>query len=511
MTITQNLIASDVQQQELDALVGLFELSLPNNAGTAYFTPTSGHQSSDATTYTSIQFRSKDGGTTNTYVSFPIQLDGFEMRTEGATNRPVLTIANLGQQLITALGGNITSYNDLIGQTLVYRQTFKKYLVGQASAGTGVPTELPSVSYKVSRVQAETPTFVSFELAVVYDLEGIKIPRRIVTGKFCSWQYQSEQYIIAPNTTGKNGCPWPVDGLVQVPAVTVPTDGSPATATGANAITSFNTHNFYFTPKNNPLITDTFAASSDVAAYNASTSTYTSSSYVFTSETIVTLTCTMAQSGVNVVNLPANSTLLKAGDTVTGGSGVTVPSGTVIQSGVNEDGLAGTLILSNNITATSISSVPLTFTRKRYWQSLFTTGVAGNTPSTASNVWKEAFVYKTWSASLDRAFTAQGQFVSHPISVYNEDTGASANKVVIWKSLKDHSASSDRAPSINSSFWVRGDLCGKTLKSCQCRFAGLPFIKLDGSRNTQSNQPPIGKKEQATRLPFGAFPGTAKF
>lgn len=96
--------------------------------------------------------------------------------------------------------------------------------------------------------------------------------------------------------------------------------------------------------------------------------------------------------------------------------------------------------------------------------------------------------------------------------VYPEDSPYDANDFVeytlegqttIWKASAD--VPDNQAPYPGSPYWVRGDLCGKTLNSCKCRFQFVP--ETQGT----SNSIPSVDKDTKPRLPFGAFIGSLKF
>ena len=197
-----DIIATDAQKQEIESpIVNLFELEYGSNR--YYF-----HEGlSDS--LASIQFRDKTAPyTVRTYSAIPIDLSGMEVSADGASNRPELTIANVTSDLKDTLG--ITLYKQLVGAKLIKRQTLEKYLVGepQDSGTSNPPIEFNTVSYRIDRVSSETNLFVTFELAALYDLQGIKLPRRLAVGKFCSWVYQGEQI------NGVGGCTWNVSGFL---------------------------------------------------------------------------------------------------------------------------------------------------------------------------------------------------------------------------------------------------------------------------------------------------------
>ena len=115
-----NLIATDLQGQEVDSpILDLFELTYGGN--TYYF-----HAGVEED-LTTVQFRDKESPSTiRTYTPIPIIFDGMEISSSGAVSRPNLTVANVTSDLKNTVG--ITRYKDLIGATLVRRQTLQKYL-----------------------------------------------------------------------------------------------------------------------------------------------------------------------------------------------------------------------------------------------------------------------------------------------------------------------------------------------------------------------------------------------
>ena len=248
-----NVIASDVQGQYIDSpIVTLFELEI--NGSFVYF-----HSGVDVS-LGDIQFISLDGSTVNTYIPLPIEIDNMEIQADGAQSRPEITMANVTTIFKNALNG--LKNKDLIGKTLIRRQTLARHLVGgNPGSSTGqIPIEFPTRRYIIDRISSETGTHISFELASPLDLEGIDLPRRRIIGKYCSWAYQGFY-----STPSYGGCTWKKDSKY-----------SHANTAGNTA--KFN--HFYFTEDDNPIIP---ATSPEIyAAYSAST-TYTTSSIVMES------------------------------------------------------------------------------------------------------------------------------------------------------------------------------------------------------------------------------------
>ena len=307
-----NVIATDLQTLEIgsqdsgttaadNALVELFEVTLPgplsSGETTLYFHPGLGSDLTDVqfrertaptnpvtagnfiigntytiatgTGFTSVGATNNTAGTSfvatgvgtgtgtanqtdnsiKTYIAMPMMLDGLNLQADGASNRPALTIANIGSLLQSAMG--TFKFEDLIGQRLTRRQTLKKYLFGE-DEDASPPVEFPTQQYILDRVAAEDGLSITFEVATPFDLENIQIPRRVVVGKYCSWKYQG-------HASGRGGgCTWNTDGAVNY-----------------NGDGTVRAHKAYFDFDDRPLI----ATESITATFNASTA-YTTSDYI---------------------------------------------------------------------------------------------------------------------------------------------------------------------------------------------------------------------------------------
>ena len=226
-----NLIATDVQGTTVDSgVVSLFEITLLHSGNTFYFCEGIGDDLED------IQMRDKEvPSNIRTYKAIPMQIEGVEVSATGASARPTITIANVSSLLKDTVG--VTDYDEVVGATVVRRQTMQKYLYGE-SGDANPPIEMPTLKYRVDRVASENQLAVQFELAAVYDLEGVTIPRRVVVGKFCSWMYQGQ----ALEQNG--GCVWRADSVVRARSSTIPSS-SP-----------YN-YNIFYNAKDQPLLTQT--------------------------------------------------------------------------------------------------------------------------------------------------------------------------------------------------------------------------------------------------------------
>jgi lambda family phage minor tail protein L len=193
-------IIRDLQKQDPGAnLVVLYELELPSG-NTLYFH--SGLQANTA----NVTFDN------NNYYNIPAEITGIEINSDGVSSRPTLTVANVLSTFRDALGSSYT-YNDLLGKKFTRRRTLSSYL-----------TSNPAVEYTkdvfyIDRISSKSIISVTFELASPYDLEGAKLPARIILGGGCSWRYQGADPGLSASLK-EGGCTWSRFSQVVVQGVT---------------------------------------------------------------------------------------------------------------------------------------------------------------------------------------------------------------------------------------------------------------------------------------------------
>jgi phage-related protein len=206
-----------VQLQEIDqGYVELFDFTLPSGTVVHLFKGLE-----DGTE--SIYFPSKDGSELNEYIAMPLELTGVEVTSSGASNRPTLSMANIpsltrtlasnettledikeGEVEALLSGEGIYTNEDFLGTVVEYRSTLTSYLKEEGDVAS-FPVEFPSHRFVLDRVSSENNIIVQFELATVFDLEGVKLPSRQINGRYCPWQYQGHAL------SNQGGCTWPLD------------------------------------------------------------------------------------------------------------------------------------------------------------------------------------------------------------------------------------------------------------------------------------------------------------
>ena len=175
-------IITDLQKINPSAIIELFSLTLDSTlhgASTVYRF----HNGSSLVSNGDIVWAG------NSYVKMPIQAEGFAFQ-KGQLPRPKLIVSNaLGTITAILLTVNqTTTGNDLTGATVTRIRTLARYLDaanfpgGTNPLGTPDPTaEFPQEIYKIDRKSAENREIVEFELAAVFDLVGIRAPKRQCT------------------------------------------------------------------------------------------------------------------------------------------------------------------------------------------------------------------------------------------------------------------------------------------------------------------------------------------
>lgn len=122
-----------------------------------------------------------------TYTSFPIEAGGFDISTKGQMAQPEITVANIFGTFSDA----ISSADDLVGAKVIRRRTLFKYLDNGPSPDSS--QEFPDDIFYVERKSGETNITVTWQLASKIDLEGLLLPRRVITQDHCLWRYRGPE------------------------------------------------------------------------------------------------------------------------------------------------------------------------------------------------------------------------------------------------------------------------------------------------------------------------------
>ncbi len=123
------------------------------------------------------------------YLRFPIKAEGFAFQ-RGQLPRPNISISNLSSvPSISALlltVNETTAGNDLTGAVVTRIRTLAKFIDASnfadgRNSNADPSAEFPREIYYIDRKSAENRDIVSWELAAVFDLAGVRVPKRQCT------------------------------------------------------------------------------------------------------------------------------------------------------------------------------------------------------------------------------------------------------------------------------------------------------------------------------------------
>jgi lambda family phage minor tail protein L len=133
------------------------------------------------------------------YTAAPVQAEGFELNSRGTLPVPRLsiTVSPEGIPLFANLKSKIAIYGDLIGAKVTRIKTLAKYLdavnfTNGINPDADPNASFPSDIFYIDRKSQENKSFMEFELASILDVEGLKLPARIVSADRCVTSYRGE-------------------------------------------------------------------------------------------------------------------------------------------------------------------------------------------------------------------------------------------------------------------------------------------------------------------------------
>lgn len=145
------------------------------------------------------------------YTPLPIEAEGFEWNGQGSLPRPTLRVSNIMGTITTLL---LTLPDGLEGARVTRIRTLGRYLdsvnfseatnlyvqAGYWDSGYVIGlnpsadplAEWPREVYFIDRKSTENRDVIEFELASVFDLAGVRAPRRQCVTR-CQWKYRSSE------------------------------------------------------------------------------------------------------------------------------------------------------------------------------------------------------------------------------------------------------------------------------------------------------------------------------
>ena len=185
-------VFSEIQKINPSSIIELFVLQLVSSLhGTSSVLPSSNnenniyrfHAGSNLNANGEIVWAGKS------YMRFPVTAEGFAFQ-RGQLPRPKLTVSNATglMSLILESVNLVTVGNDLTGATVTRIRTMARFLDAVNFPGSSNPLGTPDPTaefkreiYTVDRKATENREIVEFELAAVFDLAGVRAPKRQCT------------------------------------------------------------------------------------------------------------------------------------------------------------------------------------------------------------------------------------------------------------------------------------------------------------------------------------------
>lgn len=174
----------------MGALVTLFQLDLTSFGDIVYNFTMDGKPTGANLVFGGISFTPID-----------IEANGFEWGGSGTPPTPTIKISNASM----AISALLTKY-DLVGATLTRIRTFRNFLDDGA---TPDPTaKFPIDVFRVERKTAHNKVFAEFELAVIFDQEGVMLPARQCLRDACTHIYRRWNETTGAFDYTKTTCPY---------------------------------------------------------------------------------------------------------------------------------------------------------------------------------------------------------------------------------------------------------------------------------------------------------------
>lgn len=128
-----------------------------------------------------------------TYTAFPIKMDEAAMNGQGQLVRPKITVSNIKGFVSSLLLNN----QSLIGAKFTRTKVFARFIDAVNFPRNKNPYGIPDPSaaydpdiFYVNRKIVENQQIVQWELASPLDVDGVKLPRRMIMANVCGFKYR---------------------------------------------------------------------------------------------------------------------------------------------------------------------------------------------------------------------------------------------------------------------------------------------------------------------------------
>ena len=146
-----------------------------------------------------------------TYTQKIVSAGGFEITGSNKLPQPKLTFTNVDGSMFAMN----RAYDDLLGFRVIRIRTFRRFLRsigGTNNSGYNANAHYTPEQWYVNRKMEESVVGCVYELASVFDVEGIRFPKRRMYSNYCPFAYKGPECQYDGNETS---CPKTLEGCKE--------------------------------------------------------------------------------------------------------------------------------------------------------------------------------------------------------------------------------------------------------------------------------------------------------
>ena len=174
-----------------DALLDLYAIDIGSTGGSADWSGPVYLVSPEQTGGVAVEYVNIAGAVV-CYDPFPVSAGGFELTGSNKLPQPKITFSNVSGWLFDLN----RRYDDLLGFRLIRIRTFAKFLYSvdfDIQASYNPNAHYTPEQWYFNRKMEESNVGCVYELASVFDVEGIRFPRRRMYNNYCPFAYRGPE------------------------------------------------------------------------------------------------------------------------------------------------------------------------------------------------------------------------------------------------------------------------------------------------------------------------------
>lgn len=171
----------ELEKLEQTAMIRLFDIDMTELGGTIYRFHNGLNENDKNVTWQGYE-----------YQGFPSKIDGIKRSSQGASNRPTLTLSNI----TGIVRGLYVKYKEMAGATVYVRDVYAKFLdASNFKDGINPNEDLDQeyvTIYEIQGVNSIGKQYATFELSLPVEADNALIPKNVITCTACQWRYRKE-------------------------------------------------------------------------------------------------------------------------------------------------------------------------------------------------------------------------------------------------------------------------------------------------------------------------------